>query len=146
MRVLRLKERYPTAEVQLWCEDEARLGLKPIVRRAWSPIGERPPVRVHQRYEWTYLYAFAHPNSGEVHWLILPTVNAEVFSLALEHFAEEVGAGTRRRILLVLDQAGWHTAKNKPLGYPKGYTWSSYPPTPRSCNLPRGCGRFRTKG
>ena len=38
--------------------------------------------------------------------------NAEVFSLALENFAREVGAGTRRRrILLVLDRAGWHTAK-----------------------------------
>jgi transposase len=119
MRVMRLKERYPTAEVQLWCTDEQRLGLKPIVRKAWSPVGERPTVRVHQRYEWTYLYAFARPTSGEVHWLILPTVNAEVFSLALEHFAEEVGAGTRRRIVLVLDRAGWHTAKNK-LRVPEG--------------------------
>jgi transposase len=95
----------------LWCEDEHRLGLKPIIRKVCSPIGERPQVLVHQRYEWTYLYAFARPTSGEVHWLILPTVNARVFSLALEHFAREVGAGTRRRILLVLDQAGWHTAK-----------------------------------
>jgi transposase len=81
-------------------------------------IGERPPVKAHQRYRWTYLYAFAHPNSGEVHWLILPTVNAEVFSLALENFAREVGAGTRRRILLVLDRAGWHTAKK--LRVPEG--------------------------
>jgi len=32
-----------------------------------------------------YLYAFARPESGEIHWLILPNVNAEVFSLALEH-------------------------------------------------------------
>jgi transposase len=119
MRVLRLKERYPTAKVELWCEDEHRLGLKPIIRKVWSPVGHRPPVKVHQRYEWTYLYAFARPNSGEVHWLILPTVNAEVFSLALEHFAREVGAGKRKRILLVLDQAGWHTAKNK-LVVPEG--------------------------
>jgi transposase len=75
-------------------------------------VGERPIVKAHQRYEWTYLYAFAHPKSAEVHWLILPTVNAEVFSLALlENFAREVGAGTRKRILLVLDRAGWHTAK-----------------------------------
>src|SRR5215207_7934035 len=85
MRVLRLKEAYPTAKVELWCEDEARLGLKPIVRKVWSPIGRRPLVKVHQRYEWTYLYAFAHPKSGEVHWLIL----------------------------LVVDRAGWHTAKKK---------------------------------
>lgn len=119
MRVLRLKERYPTAKVELWCEDEHRLGLKPIVRKAWSPVGERPRVRVHQRYEWTYLYAFARPGSGQVHWLILPTVNAEVFSVALEHFAREVGAGSSKRILLVLDNAGWHTAKRK-LRVPEG--------------------------
>jgi hypothetical protein len=30
MRVARLKESYPTAKVELWCEDEHRLGLKPI--------------------------------------------------------------------------------------------------------------------
>jgi hypothetical protein len=72
MRVLRLKESYPTAKIE-WCEDEHRLGLKPIIRKVWSPIGERPSVKVHQRYEWTYLYAFARPNSGEVQWLILPT-------------------------------------------------------------------------
>lgn len=54
------------------------------------------------------LYAFARPKTGEVFWLILPTVNAEVFSMALEDFAREVGAGTSKRILLVLDGAGWH--------------------------------------
>jgi transposase len=115
---MRLKEAYPTAKVELWCTDEQRLGLKPIVRKVWSPIGQRPPVKVHHRYRWTYLYAFAHPNSGEVHWLILPTVNAEVFSVALENFAREVGAATTRRILLVLDRAGWHTAKK--LRVPEG--------------------------
>jgi transposase len=111
MRVAKLKEAYPTAKVELWCEDEHRLGLKTIIRKVWSPIGQRPTVKVHQRYEWSYLYAFAHPKSGEVHWLILPRVNAEIFSLALEHFAREVGASTKKRIILVLDQAGWHTAK-----------------------------------
>jgi transposase len=121
MRVMRLKEAYPTAKEgrALWCEDEHRLGLKPIIRKVWSPIGQRPTLRVHQRYEWTYLYAFAHPNSGEVHWLILPTVSAEAFSLALENFAREVGACTKKRIILVLDRAGWHTAKKK-LKVPEG--------------------------
>jgi DDE superfamily endonuclease len=118
MRVMRLKEAYPTAKVESWCEDEHRVGLKPILRKVWSPVGERPPVKVHQRYEWTYLYAFARPKSGEVCWLILPTVNAEAFSLALENFAREVGAGKRKRILLVLDKAGWHTAKK--LRVPEG--------------------------
>jgi transposase len=42
--------------------------------------------------------------------MILPTVNTELFSLALEEFAKEVGAGEDKHILLVVDQAGWHTA------------------------------------
>jgi hypothetical protein len=44
MRVARLKEAYPTAKVELWASDEHRLGLKPIIRKVWSPIGERPTV------------------------------------------------------------------------------------------------------
>jgi transposase len=86
-----------------------RLGLKPVLRRVWAPRGRRPTARFRRRYEWLYLYGFVHPQSGEVCWLILPRVDAKVFSLALSHFAREVGAGKERHILLVLDQAGWHT-------------------------------------
>jgi len=39
--------------------------------------------------------------------------------VALENFAREVGAGHKKRILLVLDRAGWHTAKKK-LRVPEG--------------------------
>ena len=65
MRVLRLKESYPTAKVELWCEDEHRLGLKPIIRKVWSPIGQRPHVEVHQRYEWTYTSTLSHDRKPE---------------------------------------------------------------------------------
>ena len=104
MRVLRLKEAYPTAKIELWCEDEHRLGLKPIIRKVWAPIGRRPTAKVHQRYEWTYLYAFARPKSGEVFWLILPTVNAEVFSMALGAFRQGGGGGHQKTRPL---GAGW---------------------------------------
>jgi transposase len=97
--------------VELWAQDEHRLGLKkPVIRKVWALKGERPVAMVHHRYKWTYLYSFVRPKTGEVHWLILPTVSVEVFSLALSHFAEQVGAGKDKRILLVLDQAGWHTS------------------------------------
>ena len=55
------------------------------------------------------LYGFVCPESGEVFWLVLPTVNMELFSMALREFAKEVGAGKEKRILLVVDRAGWHT-------------------------------------
>jgi transposase len=105
-----IEEAHPEAEeVELWAEDEARLGLKPVIRRVWAPVGKRPVARFKRGYKWTYLYGFVRPESGEVYWLILPTVSMELFSLALKHFAQGVGAGENKRILLVLDQAGWHT-------------------------------------
>jgi transposase len=81
-----------------------------VLRRVWAPVGERPIARLKRGYEWTYLYGFVRPQSGEVFWLILPTVNKELFSLALREFAEEVGAGKDKHIVLVVDQAGWHTS------------------------------------
>jgi transposase len=105
-----LQEACPGAKVELWAEDEARLGLKPVIRRVWAPVGDRPAARVKRGYEWTYLYGFVRPTSGEVYWLILPTVNKELFSMALQEFAKEVGVGEDKHILLVLDQAGWHTS------------------------------------
>ena len=109
MRLKELEEAHPKAEVELWAEDEARLGLKPVMRRLWAPVGRRPIVRFKRGYKWTYLYGFVHPESGEVYWLIMPTANTKLFSMALGEFAKEVGAGKERRILLVVDRAGWHT-------------------------------------
>jgi hypothetical protein len=88
-----IRKAYPKAEIELWAEDEARLGLKPVMRRVWAPVGKRPKALFKRGYKWSYLYGFVRPESGEGHWLILPTVNVELFSMALNEFAEEVGAG-----------------------------------------------------
>jgi transposase len=86
-----------------------RLGLKPVLRRVWAPRGKRPIAKGRRRYKWVYLYGFVRPKTGEVFWLVLPRVDAGTFSLALSHFAREVGAGKDKRVLLVVDQAGFHT-------------------------------------
>lgn len=104
----RLARRYPCANIQLWAQDEARAGLIPTVRRVWAIRGQRPTAFGARSYEWVYLYGFVHPTTGKVFWLLLPLANTEAFSIALEHFAREVGAGSRRHIILVLDNAGWH--------------------------------------
>jgi transposase len=72
-------------------------------------VGKRPVARFKRGYKWTYLYGFVQPESGGVYWLILPTVNVELFSIALREFAREVRAGKDKRVLLVVDRAGWHT-------------------------------------
>ena len=98
------------AVVEVWYQDEARLGLKPIVRRVWARRGQRPRTPSQTRSEWLYVYGFVHPQRGETYWLILPTVSIAAMTLALREFARDVGAGLTKQIVLVLDQAGWHTS------------------------------------
>jgi hypothetical protein len=59
--VAALRRDRPDKVVELWAEDEARLGLKPIARRAWSPRGVRPTADGRTRYEWLYVYGFVGP-------------------------------------------------------------------------------------
>ena len=94
----------------LWTMDEHRIGLKPIVRRIWARSGERPIITVQQRYQWRYVYGFVCPQRGETFWLILPTVTVEVFRQALAELAQFLGLGPDKHLILVLDQAGWHTS------------------------------------
>lgn len=44
--------------------------------------------------------------------IIGTTVNTEAMSLILEQFADEMGVGPNKRIVLVWDGAGWHTSKH----------------------------------
>ena len=90
--------------------DEHRLGLKPVLRRMWVPRGSDATVTVRPRYEWLYVYGFVRPQTGETFWLLLPTVNIELMTRALQEFAKATGAGPDKRVLLVLDRAGWHVS------------------------------------
>ena len=103
-----MQAEHPGAIVEVWSFDEHRLGLKPILRRVWAPIGQRPIASVYPRYEWLYLYGFVHPASGTTEWLVLPQVNVAWFNRALAEFAKATGAGANKQILLVIDGAGWH--------------------------------------
>ena len=96
--------------IRVFAQDEARLGLKPILRRVWSRKGERPVIVQRPRYEWLYVYGFVEPTTGELVWLILPRVHIETFQRALEVFARIVGANTSNPVALVIDKAGFHTS------------------------------------
>lgn len=106
--VKQLQEKYPTAEIEVWFFDEHRVGLKPILRKAWSPVGERPIAVVQHRYEWLYVYGFVEPKTGKTYWYLIPRVNTQWLNLVLTTFASDVGACSQKIILLVQDQAGWH--------------------------------------
>ena len=61
--------------------DEHRIGLKPITRGVWAPIGERPVALGHHRFEWLYVAGFVEPESGRTVWNIGNAVCKEMFAL-----------------------------------------------------------------
>ena len=90
--------------------DEHRIGLKPLLRRVWAPIGQRPTATVQHRFAWRSRVGFVHPASGRTifHLAHLPTtVSIPVFEVELAAFARQVGASPTKQIVLVLDRAGW---------------------------------------
>jgi hypothetical protein len=90
--------------------DEHRIGLKPLLRRVWAPVGRRPLAPVRHRFVWRYLVAFTHPASGRTVWHLATSVSIPLFEAELAAFARTVGAGPKREVVLVLDRAGWHTS------------------------------------
>lgn len=116
----------PAARVQVWAEDEHRLGLLPVIRRVWAPRGRRPTAWVRRRYQWLYVYAFVRPTTGQSWWCLLPTVSTAAMTLALAAFATATGIDAAHRAVLVLDGAGWHTASR--LVVPAGVDLVLLPP------------------
>ena len=106
-----MEEKNPQAEVDLWFFDEHRVGLKPILRKVWSPIGERPTAIVNHRYEWLYVYGFVKPKTGDTLWYLIPRVNTKWLNLVYESFARDAGISETQKVLLIEDNAGWHRSQ-----------------------------------
>jgi transposase len=66
------------------------------------------------------------PGTGETAWYLSNGVSKPFFEALLAEFAREAGAGRGRRIVLVLDNAGWHTEPG--LAVPDGIRLVHLPP------------------
>jgi transposase len=82
--------------------------------------GGRPPggARPSPLATWLYLTAFVAPTSGETVWYLSNGIDKRLFEWMLAAFARKTGAGRDRIIVLLLDQAGWHSEPG--LAVPEG--------------------------
>ncbi|MFN8515442.1 MAG: hypothetical protein U0841_23225 [Chloroflexia bacterium] len=83
--------------------DEHRIGLQLLRRRPRAA-----PGRGGRRAQWTYLYGFARPATSGT---CCASRQRAAFSAALRQFATATGAGTAKRVVLVLDGAGCTPAR-----------------------------------
>ena len=112
--------------VEVFATDEHRLGLKPVLRAVWAPTGQRPVALGHHRFKWLYVTAFVRPATGDTVWYLSNGVSKPLFAGLLKAFADEVGAGANKRVVLLLDNAGFHTRPN--LDVPDGLRLVYLPP------------------
>lgn len=123
--VAALETEFPNQTIEVWSQDEARLGLKPVLRRVWTKRNERRRAVVEPRYEWLWLYAAVHPRSGRVFWLILPLLNGDCVQLFLDEFAQ-THLEENKIIVLLWDGAPAH--RTHKLRIPARMRLINYPP------------------
>jgi len=100
------QKQHPDKNIELWSQDETRLGLKPILRKVWALRGRRPVAHHCTRYEWLYVYIFLCPKTGQSYFLILPSVSTEIMNIALVEFVQDINPNQDKVIVLMLDNAG----------------------------------------
>jgi len=104
--------------VEIWFEDEARIGQKNGQVRQWARRGTRPRQPADQRYDNAYLFGAICPARGVGAALALPYADAEMMQLHLDEISRNVAEGAHA--VLLLDRAGWHTTGK--LDVPKNIT------------------------
>ena len=93
--------------LEIWFQDEARIGQKNGLVRQWARRGTRPRQPADQRYESAYLFGAICPARGTGAALVLPFADTEAMQLHLDEVSCHVAKGAHA--VLLCDRAGWHT-------------------------------------
>ena len=70
--------------IEIWFEDEARIGQKNGIVRQWAKRGTRPRQPADQRYESAYLFGAICPVRGVGAGLAMPYADTHAMQLHLE--------------------------------------------------------------
>ena len=92
--------------VEVWHQDEARVGQQGTLTYVWADKGSRPAALRDQRRQSPHLFDPVCADRGTSAALALPYANADAMSLHLAEISRHVAAGAHAAV--VLDGAGWH--------------------------------------
>lgn len=120
-----LPERAADKAIEVWVQDEARVGQKGSLEYVWAPVGSRPTRTRDQRHASAWLFGALCPARAVGAAVIMPEVNAEAMNEHLRVISAEVVPGAHA--VLILDGAGWHQRGGR-LVVPDNLTLLSLPP------------------
>jgi hypothetical protein len=140
--------------IEIWHQDEARVGQQGTLTHVWADKGSRPAALRDQRRQSAYLFGAVCADRGVGAALVLPYANADAMSLHLAEISRHVTAGAHA--VVVLDGAGWHQTGGR-LQVPGNLSLLRLPPySPelnpqeniwqylRQTSFPTGCSRTTT--
>lgn len=104
--------------MEIWFQDEARIGQQGSITRVWAEKGTRPGLVRQQQYEYAYIFGAVCPQYGGSCAIIMPQANTYAMNLHLKYISKLVK--DNGHAVIVLDRAGWHTSKGIKL--PKNIT------------------------
>lgn len=111
--------------IEIWYQDEARVGQKGTHAYVWAPVGSCPRMVKDNRHDSAYLFGAICPDRGVGAAIIMPTVNSEAMNEHLKEISTQVATGAHG--VLVLDGAGWHQSSAE-LRVPDNISLLSLPP------------------
>ena len=116
--------------LEIWFQDEARVGQQGTLTRVWAKRGLRPRAPRDTRYDWAYLFGAVCPERGAAAGLVLPFADTAAMNAHLAEIAATVAPGAHA--LLVFDGAGWHRGGG--LVVPPNITLLKLPPAAPELN------------
>jgi len=111
--------------LEIWFQDEARVGQQGSLEYIWAPIGSRPLAVRDNRHDSVYLFGALCPSRAAGAAIIMPAANSEAMSEHLKEISTQVAPGAHA--VLVCDGAGWHQRGEK-LQVPDNITLLPLPP------------------
>ena len=111
--------------IEVWFQDEARVGQQGTLSYQWAPRGSRPPAVRDNRHDSAYLFGAICPARAVGAAIVSPWVNSEAMSIHLAEIGRQVRAGSHA--VLVCDGAGWHQTGQR-LAVPKNISLLHLPP------------------
>jgi hypothetical protein len=94
-------------QIELWWQDEARVGQKTKLTRRWAARGSRPRAAKDQRTKSAHIFGAICPERGVGAALVLPRCNTQAMQWHLDEISFQVTPGAHA--ILIVDRAGWHT-------------------------------------
>ena len=96
-------------DIEIWFQDEARVGQRGTVARMWVEKGTRPRIVRQQQFNSAYIFGAVCPQKDEGVGIIMPYSDTEAMLIHLKHISANISKG--KHAIIIMDRASWHTTK-----------------------------------